>query len=94
MATTPTARQERKQRKGRVISASMQKTVVVMVESRRRDPTYGKVLRHMKKLYVHDEKGEARVGDTVQVMETRPLSRLKRWRLVSVLQKAVPGTEG
>ena len=77
----------RKQRSGRVLSDSMDKTIVVILETRRPHPLYGKMVRHMKKLYVHDEKNEAKAGDLVAVVETRPLSRLKRWRLVEILEK-------
>jgi small subunit ribosomal protein S17 len=65
----------------------MDKTVVVQVERRVRHRLYGKEVRRLKKLYAHDEKNEARVGDRVRIMEMRPLSKLKRWRLVEVLGK-------
>ena len=81
-------RHVRKERLGRVISNSMNKTIVVLSESRRADPRYGKVVRYVKKLYAHDEKDEAEVGDLVRVCETRPLSRMKRWRLVKVEARA------
>ena len=77
----------RKQRDGVVVSNKMQKTIVVRVSRRIRHPVYGKVTTDYRKLYAHDEKGEAQVGDTVRVIESRPLSRLKRWRLVEVVAK-------
>jgi small subunit ribosomal protein S17 len=64
----------------------MQKTIVVKVERRVRHPLYGKEMRMSRKMYVHDEKDEAKVGDKVVIAETRPLSKLKRWRLVEILQ--------
>ncbi len=70
------------------MSDAMDKTVVVAVEYRVKHPLYGKVVKKTTKLYAHDENNECRVGDLVQVMETRPLSRTKHWRLVSVLEKA------
>jgi small subunit ribosomal protein S17 len=78
----------RKERVGEVISDKMDKTIVVRVERRLVHPRYEKVLTQAKKYYVHDEKNEAGVGDKVAIEETRPLSKLKRWRLVKVLQKA------
>ncbi|MDP2897352.1 MAG: 30S ribosomal protein S17 [bacterium] len=85
MAQTAT-RQRRKEQKGVVLKAKMHKTIVVEVESRFRHPKYGKVVKRIKKYYVHDEKSEAKAGDFVRIMETRPLSKLKRWRLVEVLR--------
>lgn len=82
-----TTRGVRKKRDGIVISAAMDKTVIVRVEQRFRHPVYGKVVTRFKKLYAHDEKDEAKKGDWVRIMETRPLSKLKRWRLVEVLKK-------
>ena len=78
----------RKQRVGEVISNKMDKTIVVRVDRRVVHPRYGKVITLSKKFYVHDEKDEAGVGDKVAIVETRPLSKLKRWRLVQVLHKA------
>ena len=78
----------RKQRKGTVISRSGDKSIVVLVESRRRHPLYGKTVKVTSKFHAHDEKNAADVGDIVLIMETRPISRLKRWRLVEVLEKA------
>ncbi|MEY3160047.1 MAG: ribosomal protein [Planctomycetota bacterium] len=81
-------RAERKSMRGKVTSNKMNKTIVVEVPRKVRHPLYEKYLSRSTKLYVHDEKNEARVGDVVEVMQTRPLSRLKRWRLVSIVQKA------
>ncbi|MDD4872723.1 MAG: 30S ribosomal protein S17 [Kiritimatiellae bacterium] len=78
----------RKERKGVVVSKSGDKSIVVLVETRKPHEVYRKVMTHTKKLYVHDEKNEAAVGDKVLVVETRPMSRMKRWRLVEVLEKA------
>ena len=78
----------RKTRIGKVQSAKQQKTIVVVVERRTVHPKYGKVITRAKKYYAHDENREAREGDRVEIMETRPLSKLKRWRLVSVVQRA------
>jgi small subunit ribosomal protein S17 len=83
-----TDRAERKSMRGKVTSNKMNKTIVVEVPRKVRHPLYEKYLSRSTKLYVHDEKNEARVGDVVEVMQTRPLSRLKRWRLVSIVQKA------
>ena len=81
-------RAERKSMRGKVTSNKMNKTIVVEVPRKVRHPLYEKYLSRSTKLYVHDEKNEARVGDVVEVMQTRPLSRLKCWRLVSIVQKA------
>ena len=78
----------RKQRDGIVIGADMDKTIVVLVHRRVRHKLYGKEMARTKKLYAHDEKNEAALGDTVRIMETRPLSKLKRWRFVEILRKA------
>jgi small subunit ribosomal protein S17 len=91
VSTTETATEERGRRKvreGYVVSDKMNKTVVVEVEDRVRHPKYGKTLRRTSKLKAHDEAETAGVGDRVLIMETRPLSATKRWRLVSVLEKA------
>ncbi|MBN2301199.1 MAG: 30S ribosomal protein S17 [Lentisphaerae bacterium] len=74
----------RKQRKGTVVSVSGAKSVVVRVDSRKKHPVYGKIIKQSKKFYVHDEKSEAKVGDGVLIVECRPMSRLKRWRLLEV----------
>jgi small subunit ribosomal protein S17 len=75
----------RSEKVGRVVSTGMQKTIVVQVTRRVRHPLYGRVVQRRKKFYAHDEKGECRVGDVVRIVESRPLSRLKRWRLREVL---------
>ncbi len=77
---------KRKEKKGIVIKDKMSKTVVVKVERTFRHPQYGKVLRKSKKYYAHDEKNEAKVGDFVRIIETRPLSKTKRWRLAEILK--------
>jgi len=81
------ARASRKTRTGQVISNSMNKTIVVRTVSRVPHPKFGKIVKQMKKFYAHDEQNQAKTGDTVRIMETRPLSKLKRWRLVEVIQK-------
>ena len=73
---------------GIVTSTKMQKTIVVKVTRAVQHPLYHRVVRHTKKYYVHDETGEAHVGDTVQISSTRPLSKLKRWRLKEVIQRS------
>ena len=78
----------RKVREGLVVSDKMDKTIVVEVEDRVKHGLYGKVLRRTSKLKAHDEANSAGIGDRVQIMETRPLSATKRWRLVSVVEKA------
>ena len=78
----------RKLREGVAVSTKMDKTVVVAVVDRVRHPKYAKYMQRTKKLYAHDEAGEVSVGDRVRVMETRPLSKLKRWRVVEVLERA------
>ena len=82
------ARWSRKVREGLVVADKMDKTVVVQVEDRVKHPLYGKVIRRTSKLKVHDEQNAAGVGDRVLLMETRPLSATKRWRLVEILEKA------
>jgi small subunit ribosomal protein S17 len=81
-------RHSRKVREGLVVSDKMDKTVVVSVEDRVKHALYGKVLRHTSRLKAHDEQNECGVGDRVRIMETRPLSATKRWRVVQVLEKA------
>src|SRR5664279_67228 len=78
----------RKVREGIVISDKMDATLVVAVNERVSHPRYGKTVQRTKKLYVHDEKNEAKIGDKVRVQETRPLSKLKRWRLTEVVERA------
>ena len=82
-----TERKMRKQRVGVVISNKMNKTVVVKIEERVRHPKYGKIMKRSIKLKAHDEKNECDIGDKILVMETRPLSKDKRWRLVEILEK-------
>jgi small subunit ribosomal protein S17 len=81
-------RNRRKTRVGQVISNKMNKTIIVQVTRTMKHPLYERVIRTKSKLYAHDEKQEASIGDTVRVMECRPLSKLKRWRLVEVTEKA------
>ena len=78
----------RKTRTGKVISDKMDKTIVVAVTNRVRHPLYGKIVTRTYKLKAHDEKNECGIGDTVKVMETRPLSHDKRWRVVEIVEKA------
>ena len=78
----------RKTRRGYVVSDKMDKTVVVAVEDRVKHPLYGKVMRRTSKVKAHDEQNQCGIGDTVRIMETRPLSATKRWRVVEVLEKA------
>ena len=82
------ARNARKVREGVVVSTGMDKTAVVAVVDRVRHPKYAKYMLRTKKLYAHDEANDVNVGDQVRVMETRPLSKLKRWRVVEVLERA------
>ena len=81
-------RGRRKVRVGTVISAKMDKSISVRIERTMRHPLYLKTVKSSSKLYAHDEKNEAGVGDLVRVMETRPMSKLKRWRLVEIVEKA------
>jgi small subunit ribosomal protein S17 len=81
-------RNRRKAREGVVVSDKMDKTVVVNVERRVRHPLYARIVRHTKRYKVHDEHNQAQVGDRVRIMETRPLSKEKRWRLVEIIQRA------
>ncbi len=78
----------RKTRVGKVVSDKMDKTIVVAVEYRVRHPLYGKIVKKTYKLKAHDEENQCGIGDTVRVMETRPLSKEKRWRLVEIMEKA------
>ncbi len=80
-------RGERKVKIGKVLSDKMQKTIVVGVERTFRHPQYSKTIKRTSKFYAHDPREEAKVGDKVKIMETRPISHLKRWRLVQVLEK-------
>ena len=81
-------RNSRKERQGVVISEKMDKTVVVAVEIREKHPIYGKFVTKTKKFHVHDEKNDAHEGDTVRIMETRPTSKTKRWRLTQIIERA------
>ncbi|MEM0939086.1 MAG: 30S ribosomal protein S17 [Bacteroidota bacterium] len=78
----------RKERIGQVVSDKMQKSITVSVERKVKHPIYGKFVRKTTKLTVHDEKNDCKVGDTVKVMETRPMSKNKRWRLVEIIERA------
>ena len=86
--TTDQPRNQRKVREGLVVSDKMDKTIVVTVEDRVKHALYGKVMRKTSRLKAHDEANECGIGDRVRIMETRPLSATKRWRLVEVLEKA------
>jgi small subunit ribosomal protein S17 len=88
-STTATGveRGTRKTRTGEVISSGMNKTIVVRTITRVPHAKFGKIVKQAKKFYAHDEKSQAKPGDTVRIMETRPMSKLKRWRLVEVVQK-------
>ena len=78
----------RKVRVGRVVSDKMNKTVVVAIEDNVKHPVYGKIIKRTLKVHAHDEANECGVGDKVEIMETRPLSKTKRWRVVTVIEKA------
>ena len=80
-------RNQRKVRQGVVFSNAMDKTITVLVENRKRHPMYNKILTTTTKLKAHDERNEAQEGDVVEIMETRPLSKTKRWRLVRIVEK-------
>src|ERR1700730_14607224 len=86
--TTTVTRNDRKVREGYVVSDKMNKTIVVQLEDRKKHRRYAKVMRSTNKVKAHDEGNTAGVGDRVQIMETRPLSATKRWRLVEILEKA------
>ena len=86
--TEATRRGRRKVRTGMVVSDVMDKTVVVRIASQIRHPLYGKIVRRTTRLKAHDESGQAHVGDRVRIVETRPLSKSKRWRVVEVLERA------
>jgi small subunit ribosomal protein S17 len=83
-----TERNARKSRTGLVVSDKMEKTVVVAIERRVAHPVYGKMVTRTKRLKAHDEENSAKVGDTVRIVETRPLSKDKRWRLVEIIDRA------
>ena len=78
----------RKQRIGKVVSDKMDKTITVAIENHVKHPLYGKIVKKTYKLKAHDENNECKIGDTVKVMETRPLSKDKRWRLVEIIERA------
>ncbi len=86
--TTTAERGRRKVRTGVVVSDGMDKTILVRIDRQVRHPLYGKTVRRSSKLAAHDETNDAHVGDTVRVVETRPLSKTKRWRLVEVVERA------
>ncbi|USR79084.1 30S ribosomal protein S17 [Arcanobacterium pinnipediorum] len=86
--TETTERNNRKVRRGYVVSDKMDKTVVVEVEDRRKHPLYGKVMTRTKRVKAHDESNEVQVGDLVRIMETRPLSATKHFRVVEIIEKA------
>jgi small subunit ribosomal protein S17 len=81
-------RAARKTRTGIVVSDKMEKTVVVSIERRVQHPVYGKMVRRTKRLKAHDENNDAKTGDTVRIMETRPMSKDKRWRVVEIIERA------
>ncbi len=87
-STTTVDRKLRKERVGIVTSDKMSKSITVIVERRVMHPKYGKFVKRSSKFMAHDEKGDAHVGDTVRIAETRPMSKLKRWRLVEVVERA------
>ncbi len=78
----------RKTRVGMVVSDKMEKTIVVAIEDNVKHPTYGKIIKRTLKVHAHDENNECGIGDRVEIMETRPLSKTKRWRLVEIIEKA------
>ena len=78
----------RKSRVGMVVSSKMNKTVVVAIEDNVKHPVYGKIIKHTLKVHAHDENNECGVGDRVEIMETRPLSKTKRWRVTEIIEKA------
>lgn len=86
--STTTDRKRRKSRIGIVVSDKMDKTITVTVQRRIKHPMYGKFVKKTKKFHAHDEEGTAGIGDTVRIMETRPLSKTKRWRLIEIIEKA------
>ena len=83
-----TARNLRKERVGKVVSNKMQKSITIAIDRKVKHPIYGKFMNKTTKFMAHDEKNEAGNGDTVRIMETRPLSKSKRWRLVEIIEKA------
>jgi small subunit ribosomal protein S17 len=89
LSETQETRNRRKVYQGRVVSDKMDQTIVVVVETTKQHPVYGKRVRYSKKYYVQDDNNEAKVGDVVRIMETRPLSKTKRFRLLEIVEKAV-----
>ena len=87
-AVAEPGRGQRKVRQGVVVSDKMDKTVVVEIEQAKKHATYHKIVRRSRKLVAHDEAGDAHVGDTVRLMETRPLSKTKRWRVIEIVERA------
>lgn len=87
-AQTQEERNSRKERVGKVISNKMTKSITVAVERKVKHPKYGKFILRTTKLMAHDEKNDCAIGDVVKIMETRPLSKIKRWRLVEIIEKA------
>lgn len=85
-SSAATSRGLRKERVGQVVSTKMQKTAVVETTTRVPHAKFGKIIKQVKRFYAHDEDGKAQIGDTVRIAETRPLSRLKRWRLVEIIK--------
>lgn len=88
LSAAPAERGRRKTRQGRVVSDKMDKTVAVLVEIRVPHPLYGRIMRRTKKFLAHDEKNEYGIGDTVEIVECRPLSRNKAWRVLRLIEKA------
>ncbi|NJL12797.1 MAG: 30S ribosomal protein S17 [Microscillaceae bacterium] len=86
--TTPLVRKKRKERIGKVTSNKMTKSITVLVERKLKHPIYGKFYTNTKKFIAHDENQECNIGDMVRIMECRPLSKLKRWRLVEIIERA------
>jgi len=86
--TTTAERNSRKERVGKVVSNKMQKSITVALDRKVKHPIYGKFMTKTTKFMAHDEKNEANIGDTVRIMESRPLSKNKRWRLVEIIEKA------
>lgn len=87
------SRQTRKLRRGIVVSNKMDKTIVVKVEAMKLHPLYKKFIKQSAKFHAHDEKNEANIGDTVEIIETRPLSKTKRWRLIRIVDRSVEISE-
>ena len=87
-ATTTRKDSRRKTLLGEVVSTRMQKTIIIEVQRKKRHPLYNRIVARSRRFYAHDERGEARLGDIVRVEETRPLSRLKRWRLIEIVRRA------